>query len=781
MAGSTGPGAPLRRKEDPRFLTGAGRFTDDIALEGQAHGVVVRSPHAHARIGRIDATAARAAPGVLLVLTAAEIAQEVPRPIPSFSGVAPFDIRGRDGRPAPDAEQYPLARDRVRYVGEPVAFVVADTLAHAQDAADLIAVDYEPLRPVIGMDEAADPAAPPIWDEPAGNVSFEWERGDAGAVDRAFAQAAHVARVEVINNRIAPVFLEPRSAVASYDVTDGRWTIRLGCQSAHGMRALLAHVMGVGPGRLRVIVPDTGGGFGARGGVYGEYPLLLVAAQRLGRPVAWRAERTESFLSDYQARDHVLGGELAVDATGRFTAMRVRVDWRHGAYLTSRNVWVMVHYLPPTLGGPYRIPRAHVSIRGLFSNTTPLAAFRGIGRVEANYLTESLIEAAARATGRDRIELRRLNLVGPADLPWTTPGGAVLTSGAFAENLARAHELADWSAFPERRRASAAHGRLRGIGLAAYVENDGSTPTEFAEVEATAGGRVVVRVGTQDFGMGHETVFSQIAAEALGVPFEHVDVVFGDTDRVARGAGSHGSRSARVGGGAVVVGARKVVDEGREIAARLLEAAAPDVTYGGGRFTVAGTDRGVGLFEVAAAAERTGGRLAAEADFVTAGDVHATGCHACEVTVDPDDGTVRVERHVIVADVGRAINPLIVHGQMHGGAAQGIGQALLEHVVVDRASGQPLTGSFMDYAIARADDLPSLLVELREIAEADNPLGVKGAGENAATGAPAAVMNAVRDALYSAGVEGVDMPVTREQIWRALQRARPSRDSGAVL
>jgi carbon-monoxide dehydrogenase large subunit len=765
-----GPGAPLKRREDPRFLTGASRFTADVVPEGAAHAVVVRSPHAHAIVRGIDAVAARAAPGALLVLTAADVADEIPRPIPSFSSTPPFDIRGRDGRPAPDAEQYPLARERARYAGEPVALVVADTAARAQDAADLVRVEYEPLPPVFEMEEALAPGAPRIWDDRPGNVSFEWERGDAAAVARAFDRAAHVARVEIVNNRIAPVFLEPRSAVASYEAATARWTLQVGCQSAHGMRALMAHVLGVGVERLRVIVPDTGGGFGARGGAYPEYPLLLVAARRLGRPVAWTAERTESFLTDYQARDHVLRGELALDEDGRFTAMRARVDWRHGAYFTSRNVWVMVHYLPPTLGGPYRIPAAHVSIRGLFSSTTPLAAFRGIGRIEANYLTESLIEAAARGTGRDRIELRRRNIVGAQDLPWTTPGGAVLTSGAFAENMARALDLADWRGFPERQRASAAAGRLRGIGLASYVENDGSTPTEFAEVAATADGRVVVSVGTQDFGMGHETMFSQVAAEALGVPVERVDVVFGDTDRVARGAGSHGSRSARVGGGAVVGSAARLVEEGRAIAARLLEAAVPDVTYAGGRFTVAGTDRGVGLFEVAAAVEGTGARFAAETDFVTAGDVHATGCHACEVTIDPDDGVVRLERHVIVADVGRAINPLIVHGQMHGGAAQGIGQALLEHVVTDAASGQPLTGSLMDYAIARADDLPSFVVELAEVAEADNPLGVKGAGESAATGAPAAVVNAVRDALHAAGVRHVDMPVTREQVWRALQK-----------
>ena len=765
-------GAPRKRKEDPRFLTGASCFTDDIELAGQLHAVVVRSPHAHARIRAVDTAAARSAPGVRLVLAAVDVEGEVARPIPSYSRTPPFDIRGPDGAMAPDADQFPLARETARYAGEPVVFVVADTPGQAHDAAALVRVDYEPRPAAIGFEQALAVDAPRVWDDRPGNVSFEWEGGDTGAVEAAFARAAHVTRVEVVNNRIAPVFMEPRSAVAEYDPGTSRWTLRVGCQSAHGMRAVLVHVMGIGAERLRVIVPDTGGGFGARGGVYPEYPLLLVAARRLGRPVKWTAERTEAFLADHQARDHVLRGELALDGDGRFTAMRARVDWRHGAYLTSRNVWVMVHYLPPTLGGPYRIPCGHAAIRGVFSHTTPLAAFRGIGRLEANYLTESLIEAAARETGIDRIELRRRNLVGPGEFPWTTPGGAVVTSGEFRRNLDRALELADWTGFPARRAASQARGELRGFGVAAYVENDGSTPTEFAEVQATGDGRVIVCAGTQDFGMGHTTVFSQVAAETLGVPFDCIEVVFGDTDRVIRGAGSHGSRSARVGGGAVVASARKVVEEGRPLAARMLEAAAADVTYAAGRFTVAGTDRGVGLFEVAAFAEKTNGRLAAEADFATAGDVHANGWHACEVTVDPDDGTVRLERHAIVADVGRAINPLIVHGQMHGGAAQGVGQALMEHVVFEADSGQPVSASFMDYAIPRADDLPLLAVELNEVAEPDNPLGVKGAGENATTGAPAAVMNAVRDALQSAGAGGVDMPATREQVWRALRRAR---------
>src|SRR5262245_7405152 len=770
MTDDGGVGAARKRREDPRFLTGASCFTDDIALAGQLHGAVVRSPHAHAGIRSVDLTAARAAPGVRLVLTAADIEGEVIRPIPSFSRTPPFDIHGPDGAMPPEAEQWPLAGAIARYAGQPVASVVADTVAQAQDAADLVRVDYEERAAAIEIEQALGANAPLVWDDRSSNVSFEWECGDRTAVDAAMARAAHVTRVEVINNRIVPVFMEPRSAIAEYDPAAARWTLRAGCQSAHGLRAVLAHMMGIETGRLRVVVPDTGGGFGARGGVYPEFPLLLVAARRLGRPVKWTAERREAFLSDHQARDHVLRGELALDGEGRFTSLRVRVDWRHGAYLTTRNVWVMAHYLPPTLGGPYRIPCGHVAMRGVFSHTTPLAAFRGIGRIEANYLTESLVEAAAREMGIDRIELRRRNLVAPEAFPWTTPGGAVVTGAAFRENFERALALADWNGFAARREVSREQKMLRGFGVAQYVENDGSTPTEFAEIQATADGRVVLCAGTQDFGMGHATVFSQIAAEALGVPFDSVEVVFGDTDRVVRGAGSHGSRSARVGGGAVVASARKLVEEGRALAARMLEAAPADLVYAGGRFTVAGTDRGVGLFEVAAYADRGGARLAAQADFATDGDVHANGCHACEVTVDPDDGTVRIARHVIVADVGRVINPLIVHGQMHGGAAQGIGQALLEHVVYEPASGQPLAGSLMDYAIPRADDLPLLTVELNELHEPDNPLGVKGAGENATTGAPAAVMNALRDALHTAGAGGVDMPATREQVWRALQR-----------
>ena len=482
MTNPSGIGASVPRKEDPAFLTGAGCFTDDIRRDGVAHGLVVRSPYPHARIARIDVAAARAAPGVLAVLTAADIAEDVPNPIPSFANTPPFNIATRDGAALPDAEQYPLARERVRYVGEPVVFVVAETLAQARDAAELVTVDYDELPAVVDYDQALAADATPIWPEHGGNLSFDWEGGDGPATDAAFAAAAHVAKVELDNNRVAITFMEPRAALAEIDPDNGRLTLHVGCQGAHGIQAILAQMLEIDAKELRVVAPDTGGGFGARGGVYAEFPLTLVAARRLGRAVKWTAERGEGFLADCQARDHILRGELALDADGRFTALRVAVDWRHGAYLTSRIAWVIVAYLPPTLGGVYGVPLGHFRIRGLFANATPQSAYRGVGRLESNYLMESLVDAAARQTGIDRVELRRRNLVAPEGMPWTAPGGAVYTSGQFADNLDRALELADWAGFPARRQAAEARGLLAGIGLGMFAENDGSTPTEYAEV-----------------------------------------------------------------------------------------------------------------------------------------------------------------------------------------------------------------------------------------------------------------------------------------------------------
>lgn len=772
-----GIGARVPRVEDQRFLTGAGSFGDDMRLPGQAVAMVLRSPHPHARILGIDTAAARAASGVLLVLTAAELGEEAVGPIPSLSAVPPYDLGKLDGGPAADGAQPVLADGRVRYLGEAVAFVVAETVDQARDAVAVIEVDYDPLPPVMSYNDAVRPDAPRLWDDLESNRSFSWEGGDAATVDRAFADAAHVTRLDVENNRIVAAFMEPRGAVATVEAGSGRLVLHAGCQSAHGMRAVLCGMLGLPAEGLRVQVPDMGGGFGARAPVYPEFALLLVAARRLSRPVGWTAERGESFLTDAQARDHLLRGELALDADGHFTGLRLTADWRHGAYLTSRSIYVMIRFLPPSLGGAYRVPCAHTRIRGAFTNTTPLASFRGVGRVETNYLMESLIDAAARELGLDAIELRRRNLLTPADLPWTAAGGNRIVTGNFGSHLERALDLVDHRGFAARRDADAGRGLLRGFGVGIYVENDGGVPAEFADVRVDgatgdADGVVEVRVGTQDFGMGHSTMYAQVTADELGVPFERIRVVFGDTDRVARGAGSHGSRSARIGGGAVVTGAREVVKRARLLASELMEAAEADIEFGSGRFQVAGTDRSVSLFEVARFAAGRDEALAADADFVTTDETHASGCHVCELTVDPDTGQVRLESYVVVADVGRIVNPLIVEGQMHGGAVQGIGQALLERIVYDPDSGQTLTGSFMDYTVPRADDMPFIALAFDEVAEADNPLGVKGAGESATSGAPAAVMNAIRDALALRGVARLDMPATPERVWRALREAK---------
>ena len=766
-------GRRVARKEDERFLTGRGRFTDDIAEPGAARALMVRSPHAHARVLAVDASAARSMDGVLAVLVGRDLEGEI-APIPTLARTAPFARANRDGSPMPDPCQPVLATTRVRYAGEPVAVVVAETEVAAHDAADALAVEYEPLPATVTYEQARAPQTP-VWDDNPGNVTLDREQGDREATEAAFAAAAHVVEVTLANNRVTPVFLEPRSAVASYDAARRTWTLTLGCQTAHGMRGVLAGMLGVDPERLRVVVPDTGGGFGARGTPYPEFALLLVAARRTGRTVRWTATRAESFLADAQSRDHLLHGALAVDAQGRFTAMRALVEWRHGAYVSPRGFATMTDYLIPTMGGPYRIPAGYIEMRGHPSNTAPQAAYRGIGRVESNYLMESLVDAAAVETGIDPIALRRRNLVAPHEMPWTAPGGFVCHGGDFRANLDRAVEAVDMAGFATRRAESAARGRLRGIAATPWVENDGGAPADYAKVEAHPDGAVTVFAGTQNFGMGHETVYAQIAADRLGLDFDAVRFVDGDTARVREGFGSHGSRSMRIGGTACVMGAHAMIERGRALAGEMLQAAGTEVGYDAGVFGVEGTDRCVTLAGVAAFAAERGEALSGEHRFTTERGSLGNGAAACEVEIDPETGKVDIVRYVIVCDTGRTINPMLAEGQLHGGAAQGIGQAVLERVVHDPQSGQNLTGSFMDYAIPRADDLPALEVVLTEVAETDNPLGVKGIGEGATTGAPPAVMGAVRDALSALGpvaIDAIDMPVTPETVWRAIRAAR---------
>ena len=762
-------GRRVARKEDGRFLTGEGRYTDDLAVPGAARAMMVRSAHPHARILHVDVSTALAMDGVLTVLTGRDVEGTV-GPVPTLARTPPFARVNRDGSPMPDPCQPALATAKARYPGEPVAVVVAETEAQALDAAEAVIVEYEPLPAVTRYEQARAPDVP-VWEDIPRNVTFDRDQGDREATDAAFADAAHVVEVSLVNNRVTPVFLEPRSAVASHDAGNDSWMLSVGCQTAHGMRANLAAMLGIEPERLRVVVPDTGGGFGARGTAYPEYAMLLVAAQRTGRTVRWTATRTESFLSDAQSRDHLLHGALAIDAQGRFTAMRVLVEWRHGAYVTPRGFTTMTDYLIPTIGGSYRIPTGYIEMRGYLSNTTPEAAYRGIGRVESNYLAESLVDAAAAAIGIDRIELRRRNLVAPAEMPWTAPGGFVYHGGDFRANLDRAANAIDVAGFPARRADSAVRGRLRGIAAIPYVENDGGAPADYAKVEAHPDGTVTVFAGTQNFGMGHETVYAQIAADWLGIDVDAVRFVDGDTARVREGYGSHGSRSMRIGGTACVMGAEEMVERARALAGEMLEAAPADIGYCAGVFRVEGTNRSVTLADVARFAAERDEALSGERRFTTERGSLGNGAAACEVEIDPETGAVAIVRYVIVCDTGRTINPMIAEGQLHGGAAQGIGQAAFEQVIYDGETGQNLTGSFMDYTIPRADDLPDLQVVLTEVAETDNPLGVKGIGEGATTGAPSAVMGAVRDALSVLGPVTIDMPVTPEKVWRAIRDA----------
>jgi len=765
MTENTNIGVSVRRKEDEDFLVGAAKFTDDINLSRQAYAVFVRANIPHGRILSIDRDGL---PDAVLVLTAADIADRITGPIPSFNNTAPFDISGQDGKPAYDASQFPLARDRVRYLGEPVALVVADTLANAQIAAEQVSIDYEQLATLTQYDQLLNTANESIWPDAGGNRSIDWRTGDQAEVDAAFSDAATISQIDVVNNRIAPNFQEPRSAIANYDRASDVLTLTTGNQGAHGLRDGLELVLRLEETTIEVVAPATGGGFGARNSLYPEYVVLAIAAMIIDRPVKWTADRSESFLTDCQARDHVMRGEMAINTDGYFTGLRVHMNWRHGAYFTSRMVWVMLHYFLPMVAGAYRIQAIDVRVTGYFANATPQSAFRGVGRMEANYLLESLIDKAADDLNMDRVSLRQLNLVTAADMPWASPTGAIYTSGDFQRVMDRALAMAEWHSFPARRQKSEARGLRRGIGLGMYVENDGSTPTEFAEVKAEADGRISLYVGTQDFGMGHKTIYSQILSDELGLPFDSIDVVFGDTKRVKRGAGTHGSRSARMGGTASLLGARQMVENGKEQAADMLEASIEDIEFSDGHFAVAGTDRRILLADVAKAVEQSGEQLTGENQFTVDAEVHANGCQVCEVIVDPQTGKVTVANHVAVADVGSAINPMIVTGQLHGGAAQGISQALFEGVMYDPETGQTLTGSYMDYALPRAGDVPFFETSLAPIAEPDNPLGVKGVGESSATGAPAAVMNAIRHAVGG----HVDMPAKSEQVWRALQQPK---------
>jgi carbon-monoxide dehydrogenase large subunit len=773
-----GVGQAVRRKEDVRFVTGRGCYTDDLAMPNQAYGVVVRSTHAHAGIGGIDVAAARAAPGIVAVFTHAELDELGIGPMPC---VAP--VKNRDGSDQALPDRPVLARGRVRYVGEPVAFVVADSAEAARDAAELVEVDYEPL-PAVGTIEAAVASdAPPIWEEAPGNIAYDWQMGDAAAVDAAFAAADRVVRLDLVHNRVVPNPMEPRACIAEYDAASDRTTLHTSSQGAHGLRERLAGMVFNEPlEKLRVVTPDVGGGFGMKIFPFPEHVLTIVAARELKRPVRWTGGRDEAFLGDTHGRDARTHGELALDRDGRILALRVTNRANLGAYNSTFGPMVATAAGGRILGGVYAIPAVLFRVKGVFTNSGLVDAYRGAGRPEAAYIIERLVDAAGRETGLGPAEIRRRNFMKPESMPHTNWWGIPFDSGDFARNLADALQFAEYDTFEARRAAARARGRRRGIGVSYYVEITGGSPIEHAEIKVLDGAVEVV-VGTQSNGQGHETTFAQLVAERLGVPFDAVRVRCGDSDVLPTGGGTGGSRSLHMAGGAIRVTADRIEAKGRRLAAHLLEAAEADVEFrveadGAGRFRIVGTDRAVGLFDVARAARTPGLPDGLATDFAAGlaeiGTYNAeastlpNGCHVCEIEIDEATGTSHVVSYHVVDDFGRIVNPLIVEGQVHGGVAQGIGQALLEDCRYEADSGQLITGSFMDYGMPRADDVPWVRFAYNEIPCRTNPLGVKGCGEAGTVGALAAVMNAVVDAL---GVRHIDMPATPEKLWRAMHRA----------
>ena len=762
-----GFGQALKRKEDEALLCGAGRYIADIKPDqAPLHAVVLRSPHAHARFSIVDLDRAKAVPGVRLVLTAADVVHLGPLPTP---GAIP-DV-------AIDVPNYPiLAADVVRHVGDSIAFVVADTLEAAKDAAEAIAVDWQPLPHVVGAMAALAPGAPQVEPGQSGNLAFEAEAGDADETKAAFAAAARTVELTIVNQRLVTNYMDTRGVVAEYD--GDRYTLTLGSQGSHIIRDILcADVFEMPPERMHVITPDVGGGFGTKLFPYREYALAAVAAEHLRRPVKWICERSEHFLADSQGRDHITTARLALDDKGRFLALDLDIAADMGAYLSC-----YAPYIPwlavGMATGVYDIPAAHVRLRGVYTNTVPVDAYRGAGRPEASYLIERLVDAAARDLDMAPDVLRRRNFIKPKAMPYTTPTGKIYDSGDFAGQMTRAQELADWKSFSKRRTQSKRAGRLRGLGLATYVEACGGNGPETAVVRIDPDGGATVLIGTQSTGQGHATAYAQLAADNLDLPPEKVRVIQGDTDRIKTGGGTGGSSSIPVGGVSVERAGKKLADRLKELAAEALEASVGDLEIAEGAVRVVGTDRLASFADLAAHPQATPDRLSAASEFGPDQPTFPNGTHIVEVEVDPQTGLTAILNYVIVDDFGATLNPLMLAGQVHGGTAQGIGQALMENTVYDSDSGQLMSASFMDYAMPHAGDMPDFTFETRNVPCKNNPMGLKGAGEAGAIGSCPAVINAVIDALWrDYGIRHIDMPATPERIWQAIDEARKAKAS----
>jgi carbon-monoxide dehydrogenase large subunit len=774
-----GIGASVRRKEDLRFLSGRGQYVDDLEKPGQAHAFILRSPHAHARIGKIDTAAARAMPGVVAVYTGEDTAK--------LGGIpCGWGINNKDGSPMAEPKHPVLAEGKVRHVGDPVAMVVAETRAQAKDAAEAIEVDYEVLSAVATLKAAVAPGAAQLHDNAPGNICYDWHIGDKAVTDAAFARAHKVVRFETTNNRLVPNAMEPRAAIAEYYPTTGDYRLWTTSQNPHVIRLLMgAFVLNIPESKLRVTAPDVGGGFGSKIYHYAEEALVTWAASKLHRAVKWTADRSEAFVSDAHGRDHVTTCELALDENGKFLGLRVQTLANMGAYLSTFAPCVPTYLYATLLAGVYSTPTIYAEVKAVFTSTVAVDAYRGAGRPEATYLLERLVDVAAAETGIDRVEIRRRNFIPTASFPYQTPVALQYDSGDYYATLDQALETAGWSGFEARRAEAAKGGKLRGIGISTYVEACGIAPSavvgslgaraglyEVGTIRVHPTGSVTVLTGAHSHGQGHETTFAQLVADRLGVPLSQIDIVHGDTGKVPYGMGTYGSRSLAVGGSAMVKAMDKVVDKAKKIAAHLLEASVEDIEFDRGTFRVAGTDRAKALAEVSLAAyvphsypiEELEPGLEETAFYDPKNFTYPGGCHICEVEIEKETGKVQVVNFTAVDDVGRVINPMIVEGQVQGGVAQGIGQALIEQAVYDEA-GQLLSGSMMDYGLPRAEDLPMVSVATHATLCTHNPLGVKGCGEVGAIGSPPAVMNAVVDALRDYGVRHVEMPATPGKIW----------------
>jgi carbon-monoxide dehydrogenase large subunit len=767
-----GVGQPVRRKEDDTLVRGKGKYTDDFSLPKQAYGWLTRSSHAHGILKGVDISTAKGMPGVLGVWTAADLAAANLNPF-----VCGLPLKSRDGSPLLQTNRMPLATDKVRYVGDPVAFVVAETLAQAKDAAEAVEMDIESLPAVTDAAEAAKPGAPQLYDNIPNNVALDYHYGDSAKIEAAFAAAAHVTKLDIVNTRVAVVSMEPRVALGHYDKATERYTLQVPTQGVSGNKGIMARILNVPPEKVRILTANVGGSFGMKNLNYPEYACILHAAKVLGRPVKWTDERSTSFLSDSQGRSQQIHAELALDAEGKFLAVRLSGYGNLGAFITGVAPGPLSANTSKNLASVYRTPLLGVDMKTVVTNTTHLGAYRGAGRPEANYYMERLIDKAADEMSIDRLTLRKRNFIKPAQLPYAAASGVTYDSGDFGGVFAKALEISDHANFAKRKRESRKNGKLRGIAVGSYLEVTAPPSGELGKITFDPDGSVTLTTGTLDYGQGHATPFAQVLTSQLGIPFDKIKLQQNDSDLVRFGNGTGGSRSITATGQAIVEASTLVVDKGKKAAAHFLEASEADIEFAGGRFTIAGTDRSIGIMELAERVRESkmpeGAPNSLDVDHATKETVSTfpNGCHVAEVEIDPDTGVTKIVRYFAVNDFGTVVNPMIVAGQLHGGVVQGIGQILMEEVSYD-ASGQPITGSFMDYALPRAEDVPMMEIGDHPSPAKSNPLGTKGCGEAGCAGSLVCVVNAVVDALSEYGVKHLNMPLTPEKIWRAIQDAK---------